>query len=54
MPVRIAKSMPARWLAPPMPEMAKLSESGFALASATSSFASFAGTDGCAARMCGE
>ena len=34
--------------------MAKFSELGLALASAISSLALLAGTDGCAARMCGE
>ncbi len=54
MPVRSAKSTPARCGAPPTPEIAKLSFPGFAFASATSSFTEPAGIDGCTTRMCGE
>lgn len=54
MPVRSANSMPARWLAPPVPEMAKFTVPGLALASATSSRTLLAGNAGLAASRCGE
>jgi len=46
--------MPASCGAPPMPETAKLSLPGFALANAISSLTFLTGTDGCTASTCGE
>ena len=54
MPVRCANSMPASCGAPPMPEIAKLSLPGWALAMSTSSFTLLTRTDGCTASTCGE
>jgi hypothetical protein len=52
--MRCANSMPASCGAPPMPEIAKLSLPGYALASATSSLTFLTSTSGLTASTCGE
>ena len=49
----VLKSSPARWLTVPVPDDAKLSLPGCALASAINSLTDFAGTAGCTRTISG-